>query len=193
MTHRRRRRPGGPPGPRARRSVRPGSAASTTSRCAPCSCRAPAARSRPGSPPRRVPVTPPLPTVVDVHGGPLGAWAPAPHVEVLLLAAHGYRVVLPNIRGSATYGRDWIRPQLGDWGGVDAADVHAAVDHVIELGLADPDRLGVMGLSLRRVHGQLAHRHDRPLPGRGVRERRDQPGIATGRIPTAVPNSSGRR
>jgi dienelactone hydrolase len=89
----------------------------------------------------------PIATIVDVHGGPLGAWAPAPHVEVILLVAAGYRVVLPNIRGSASYGRDWIRPQLGDWGGVDAADVHAALDHVIELGLADPDRLGVLGLS----------------------------------------------
>ena len=88
-----------------------------------------------------------LPTVVDVHGGPLGAWAPAPHVEVMLLVARGYRVVLPNIRGSAGYGRDWVRPQLGDWGGVDAADVHSALDHVIDLGLADPERLGVLGLS----------------------------------------------
>ncbi len=88
-----------------------------------------------------------LPTVVDVHGGPLGAWAPAPHIEVFLLVARGYRVILPNIRGSATYGRGWIRPQLGDWGGVDAADVNAAVDHVIKLGLADKKRLGVLGLS----------------------------------------------
>jgi dipeptidyl aminopeptidase/acylaminoacyl peptidase len=88
-----------------------------------------------------------LPTVVDVHGGPLGAWAPAPHVEVALLVARGYRVVLPNIRGSTTYGGAWIRPQLGDWGGVDAADVHAALDHVVALGLADPDRLGALGLS----------------------------------------------
>jgi dipeptidyl aminopeptidase/acylaminoacyl peptidase len=88
-----------------------------------------------------------LPTVVDVHGGPLGAWAPAPHLEVSLLAARGFRVVLPNIRGSTSYGRDWIRPQLGDWGGVDAADVHAALDHVVALGLADPARLGVLGLS----------------------------------------------
>jgi dipeptidyl aminopeptidase/acylaminoacyl peptidase len=88
-----------------------------------------------------------LPTIVDVHGGPLGAWAPAPSIEVVLLCARGYRVVLPNIRGSATYGADWIRPQLGDWGGVDANDVHAALDHVIGLGLADPERLGVLGLS----------------------------------------------
>ena len=88
-----------------------------------------------------------LPTIVDVHGGPLGGWAPAPHIEVILLVAAGYRVILPNIRGSASYGRDWIRPQLGDWGGVDADDVHAALDHVIELGLVDPTRLGVLGLS----------------------------------------------
>jgi dipeptidyl aminopeptidase/acylaminoacyl peptidase len=88
-----------------------------------------------------------LPTVVDVHGGPLGAWAPAPHVEVSLLVARGYRVILPNIRGSASYGRDWIRPQLGSWGGPDAEDVHAAIDHVVALGLADAARLGVLGLS----------------------------------------------
>jgi dipeptidyl aminopeptidase/acylaminoacyl peptidase len=65
----------------------------------------------------------------------------------VLLCARGYRVLLPNIRGSATYGRDWIRPQLGDWGGIDAADVLAAVDHAVAIGLADPKRLGVLGLS----------------------------------------------
>jgi dipeptidyl aminopeptidase/acylaminoacyl peptidase len=64
-----------------------------------------------------------------------------------MLTGAGYRVVLPNIRGSAGYGREWIRPQLGDWGGVDADDVHAALDHVIDLGLADADRLGILGLS----------------------------------------------
>ena len=81
---------------------------------------------------------PALPTIVAVHGGPLGGWAPAPHVETIVLTGAGYRVVCPNIRGSAGYGADWIRPQLGDWGGVDADDVHAALDHVIALGLADP-------------------------------------------------------
>jgi dipeptidyl aminopeptidase/acylaminoacyl peptidase len=88
-----------------------------------------------------------LPTIVDIHGGPLGAWAPAPSIEVTLLCARGYRVILPNIRGSIGYGRDWVRPQLGNWGGPDAEDVHAAIDHVIGLGLADPVRLGVLGLS----------------------------------------------
>jgi dipeptidyl aminopeptidase/acylaminoacyl peptidase len=89
----------------------------------------------------------PLPTVVDVHGGPLGAWSPAPSLEVALLCARGFRVVLPNIRGSISYGREWIAPQLGEWGGPDADDVHAALDHAIALRLADPDRLGALGLS----------------------------------------------
>lgn len=89
----------------------------------------------------------PLPTIVDVHGGPLGAWSPTPSLEVALLCARGYRVVLPNIRGSISYGQEWIAPQLGDWGGADADDVHAALDHAIALGLADPARLGVLGLS----------------------------------------------
>lgn len=88
-----------------------------------------------------------LPTIVDIHGGPLGAWAPAPAIEVQLLVGRGYRVLLPNIRGSAGYGSAWIRPQLGDWGGVDAADVHAVLDGAVGGGLADPDRLGALGLS----------------------------------------------
>src|SRR5688572_15240556 len=64
-----------------------------------------------------------------------------------MLVGAGYRVVLPNIRGGQGYGADWIRPQLGDWGGCDADDVHAAVDHVVSLGWADPARLGILGLS----------------------------------------------
>jgi len=88
-----------------------------------------------------------LPTIIDIHGGPLGCWAPAPGVEVMLLTGAGYRVALPNIRGSTGYGADWIRPQLGHWGGPDADDVHAVADHLVDRGWADADRLGILGLS----------------------------------------------
>ena len=134
-----------------------------------------------------------LPTIVAVHGGPLGGWAPAPHVETIVLANAGYRVVCPNIRGSAGYGGDWIRPQLGDWGGVDADDVHAALDHVIALGLADPSRLGVFGLSYGGfMVNWLVGTTDR-FARRGVGERRHQPGVVRGPTPTAAPSSAGRR
>jgi dipeptidyl aminopeptidase/acylaminoacyl peptidase len=90
----------------------------------------------------------PLPTIVDVHGGPTnGGWAPAPSIETVLLCSRGYRVLMPNIRGGAGYGRAWTRAAFGDWGGADAADVLAVVDHTVALGLADPGRLGILGLS----------------------------------------------
>jgi dipeptidyl aminopeptidase/acylaminoacyl peptidase len=89
----------------------------------------------------------PLPTVVVLHGGPTGAWAPGGTMDSTMLAGHGYRVVMPNIRGSDTHGSAWIAALGGRWGEADVADVLAVVDSIVERGLADPRRLGVMGLS----------------------------------------------
>ena len=68
-------------------------------------------------------------------------------VTPVLLAGAGYRAVLPNIRGSTDRGAAWVAALGGDWGGADAADCHAVLDHVVESGLADPERLGCCGLS----------------------------------------------
>jgi dipeptidyl aminopeptidase/acylaminoacyl peptidase len=86
-------------------------------------------------------------TVLDVHGGPTGAWGPAPPLEALLLAEAGYLVALPNIRGSNNRGRDWTAALQSRWGEVDAEDCHAVLDHLVGAGLADPARLGALGLS----------------------------------------------
>jgi dipeptidyl aminopeptidase/acylaminoacyl peptidase len=88
-----------------------------------------------------------LPTILHFHGGPNGAWGPGGTMDSLLLTAHGYRVAMPNIRGSTTHGRAWMDALAGKWGQVDAADVMAVADTIVERGLADPDRIGVMGLS----------------------------------------------
>jgi dipeptidyl aminopeptidase/acylaminoacyl peptidase len=93
------------------------------------------------------PLDGPRPLVVDIHGGPLGGWAPAPSLEVQMLASAGFVVALPNIRGSAAYGRDWIRPHMGHWGEVDAEDVLAVVDALVADGTADGARVGALGLS----------------------------------------------
>ena len=90
--------------------------------------------------------------------------------------------MLPNIRGSASYGRDWIRPQLGDWGGVDAADVHAVIDHVIALGLADADRLGVLGLSYGGFMVNWLVGTIGPISRGRVGERRHEPGVGLGQL-----------
>ena len=88
-----------------------------------------------------------LPTVLHIHGGPTGAWGPGGTLDEIALCAAGYRVLMPNIRGSATFGAAWVGALSSRWGEVDAADALAAVDGLVARGLADPERLAVMGLS----------------------------------------------
>ena len=88
-----------------------------------------------------------LPLATVFHGGPTGSWAGIGTMDALMLCNAGYRVLLPNVRGSATFGADWVRPLGGNWGGPDAADAMASVDAIVKRGLADPSRLYAMGLS----------------------------------------------
>jgi dipeptidyl aminopeptidase/acylaminoacyl peptidase len=54
---------------------------------------------------------------------------------------------MPNIRGSTTHGRAWMDALAGTWGEVDTSDVMAVADALVERRLADPKRMGLMGLS----------------------------------------------
>jgi dipeptidyl aminopeptidase/acylaminoacyl peptidase len=89
----------------------------------------------------------PLPTVLSIHGGPHGAWGAHFNFDHLMFAGAGYGVLLVNHRASTGYGDDFATAIFGDWGNLDYADLMAGVDHAIEEGLADPDRLGVFGIS----------------------------------------------
>ena len=102
--------------------------------------------------PRNAPSDRPLPMVVDIHGGPSGAhqngFAPAvPTNHAQAFAALGYAVLMPNPRGSNGWGLDFTESNLGDQGGKDWEDIMLGVDHCVEKGIADPDRLGVTGNS----------------------------------------------
>jgi dipeptidyl aminopeptidase/acylaminoacyl peptidase len=87
------------------------------------------------------------PTLLWLHGGPMDQHDWGFDFEGQLFAAHGYVVVMPNPRGSTGYGQDFTLGIWRDWGRRDTMDVLAAVDRAVELGLADPDRLGVGGWS----------------------------------------------
>ena len=89
----------------------------------------------------------PRPLIIDLHGGPLGAWGPAPWLEVRMLVDAGFLVAAPNIRGATGYGADWVRAHQDGWGEVDDEDVMAVLDHLVASGLADPQRVGLIGLS----------------------------------------------
>src|SRR6266540_1438963 len=88
-----------------------------------------------------------VPLVVIIHGGPTSRWADSFQSWGQLLAARGYAVLYPNLRGSTGYGHRFVEMNRADWGGGDFKDVIAGVDFLIARGIADPDRLGIAGWS----------------------------------------------
>jgi dipeptidyl aminopeptidase/acylaminoacyl peptidase len=92
------------------------------------------------------------PLLLVVHGGPtyyfVQDYLATPDVYPLAaFAARGFALLRPNPRGSSGRGRDFRFANRGDWGGKDYGDLMAGVDRAIEIGVADPERLGVMGWS----------------------------------------------
>jgi dipeptidyl aminopeptidase/acylaminoacyl peptidase len=92
----------------------------------------------------------PFPLVLDVHGGPIGAyqrnWMMGSYA-VPLLVSRGYAVLLPNPRGSSGRGQEFAAAVVGDMGGADTHDYLSGIDAMIERGIADPARIGTMGVS----------------------------------------------
>ena len=89
----------------------------------------------------------PYPAVILIHGGPTGRWADNFEPWGQLLAARGYAVLYPNVRGSTGYGHHFVEMNRADWGGGDFADVMAGADWLVARGIADPNRLGIGGWS----------------------------------------------
>ena len=88
-----------------------------------------------------------LPLVVLVHGGPTGVWSERFNAWGQLLAARGFAVLCPNIRGSSGYGHEFMVMNRKDWGGGDFKDIMAGLDFMISRGIADEGRLGIGGWS----------------------------------------------
>ena len=87
------------------------------------------------------------PLVLDIHGGPNGAFYDSYVPWQQALAGSGYLVLAVNPRGSSTYGNEFMRAVLDDWGGEDYLDLMAAVDSVCQRPYVDQQRLGIHGYS----------------------------------------------
>jgi dipeptidyl aminopeptidase/acylaminoacyl peptidase len=87
------------------------------------------------------------PLLLRIHGGPNGQDQHAFNFERQFFAANGYVVLNVNYRGSAGRGAEYQETIFADWGDKEVADLLAGVDHVIAMGIADPDRLGIGGWS----------------------------------------------
>jgi len=88
-----------------------------------------------------------VPLLLRIHGGPNGQDQHSLSLERQYFAANGYAVLAVNYRGSAGRGQKFSRAIFADWGNYEVQDLQAGVDHVVKMGVADPDRLGVGGWS----------------------------------------------
>jgi dipeptidyl aminopeptidase/acylaminoacyl peptidase len=93
-----------------------------------------------------------VPLILNVHGGPAGVFNQSfiggrGVYPLASFAAKGYAILRPNPRGSSGYGVEFRRANIKDWGGMDYQDLMSGVDTVVKMGVADENRLGVMGWS----------------------------------------------
>ena len=86
-----------------------------------------------------------LPMVLNVHGGPWwrDSWGYDPVAQ--WLANRGYAVLQVNFRGSTGYGKQFVNAADRQWGGTMHDDLIDGVNWAIKRGVADPDRVAIMG------------------------------------------------
>jgi dipeptidyl aminopeptidase/acylaminoacyl peptidase len=82
--------------------------------------------------------------VLVVHGGPEGQARQNFDLEVQALAAAGHTVLVPNVRGSTGYGKQWYSADDGPRRLDSVADLAALHGYLPELGL-DPSRAALFG------------------------------------------------
>ncbi len=90
----------------------------------------------------------PFPLVVNIHGGPIWAfqnsWSML-YQWVPLLVSRGYAVLSPNPRGSGGRGQEFAARVAGDMGGLDTYDFLSGIDALVDQGIVDPARVGLIG------------------------------------------------
>ncbi len=87
-----------------------------------------------------------LPVVIYVHGGPKGPrdnWGYNPAVQ--FLANRGYAVLQPNFRASGGYGKKFLNAGDLQWGKLMQDDITWGVKHLIAQGIANKDKVAIMG------------------------------------------------
>jgi dipeptidyl aminopeptidase/acylaminoacyl peptidase len=88
-----------------------------------------------------------LPLILLVHGGPWARDSRGFDSEVQFLASRGYAVLQVNFRGSVGFGKAFTAAGDKQWGRAMQNDLTDAVAWAVDLGIADPSRVAIMGAS----------------------------------------------
>ena len=95
----------------------------------------------------------PIPLMLNIHGGPAGAWTNNFSTIAHVYNGLGYALLSPNVRGSVGYDDKLMRGNLADIGGGDYQDVMTGVDAMIARGLTVSDSISIRGWSYGGILG----------------------------------------
>ena len=87
----------------------------------------------------------PGPIVLSFHGGPEGQERPRFRSDYQALLAQGISIFAPNVRGSSGFGKKFVNLDNGELRFNGIKDIKSCVEYVISSGIADPQRIGIMG------------------------------------------------
>ncbi len=90
-------------------------------------------------------IAPPHPTVLSFHGGPEGQEQPIFRYDYQALLAQGIAVFAPNVRGSSGFGKRFVNLDNGALRIHAIRDIESSALRVIERGIAEAGRIGIMG------------------------------------------------
>lgn len=85
------------------------------------------------------------PLIVSIHGGPTSQVRATFNPRAQYFATRGYAYLEVNYRGSSGYGRAYWQALYGKWGLYDVQDAVSGAQQLVEEGLADEDKLIIMG------------------------------------------------
>jgi len=86
-----------------------------------------------------------LPVIAFPHGGPWGRDSWGYNSFAQFLANRGYAVLQPNFRASTGYGKKFLNAGNNEWGQKMQDDITWGVKYLVDQGIADPKRIGIMG------------------------------------------------
>lgn len=86
-----------------------------------------------------------LPLIVMPHGGPWARSGWGFNSYAQFLANRGYAVLDPNFRASTGYGKSFVNAGNKEWGRKMQDDITWGVKFLVEQGIVDPEKVGIMG------------------------------------------------
>ena len=97
--------------------------------------------------PKEIDFSKKYPVIVDIHGGPHGRFEDQISISQEIFTSNNFIVLAVNPRGSSSYGFNFLKEVLNDWGGEDYLDILESIERLSKFNFIDFRKIGLYGHS----------------------------------------------